>query len=401
MGIYIGDSSSKARKIKNIFIGGSNNLDRKVKAVYIGDVNGVARLVWQSVIAKVNKYASFIFNKKIYASGLTVAGTPFKWDENDETNYICSSGYSTTGIYNYYNITRNSDGSINSFRQITDTGTAPYGRCRMGNSDLFLLSYKSENSYMLKTVYYSNGAFRSSTQTSELITDLISVDNTHAYGVAISSSNGVYLCYVTLYEGGVIDKVEISYTGYSATSAKLIKVSGSQHILVLNNIVVPLIYNNFNSYSLGSSVSLGYDFGSAYSIHVIDSSHVFIYGSKYGSSTCDGLQIVNNVISINSLSITYNNYTNPSSFCRVGKTNCFFAMTESYEARGTLVYYDTNSNKVSVICEDTKPTSVSSQRPEHDKMYVTLLPRGEQGIVALESNTDENYVYEYFLEFTV
>ena len=56
MGIYIGDSSSKARKIKNIFIGGSNNLARKVKAVYIGDVNGVARLVWQSVKKKIISY---------------------------------------------------------------------------------------------------------------------------------------------------------------------------------------------------------------------------------------------------------------------------------------------------------------------------------------------------------
>ena len=47
-GCYIGDSSSKAKKVKKIYIGDGSNVARKVKKVYIGDENGKARLAWQS-----------------------------------------------------------------------------------------------------------------------------------------------------------------------------------------------------------------------------------------------------------------------------------------------------------------------------------------------------------------
>lgn len=45
--IFIGDSSSKARKINNVYIG-IDGKARKVKQAYIGDSNGKARLVWSS-----------------------------------------------------------------------------------------------------------------------------------------------------------------------------------------------------------------------------------------------------------------------------------------------------------------------------------------------------------------
>lgn len=47
-GIYIGDSSNKARKAKKLYIGDASNKARKVKKVYIWDANGKARLAWQS-----------------------------------------------------------------------------------------------------------------------------------------------------------------------------------------------------------------------------------------------------------------------------------------------------------------------------------------------------------------
>lgn len=48
--IYIGDSNSKARAIKNLYVGDTNNVARKIKAVYVGDANGKARLVWTAGI---------------------------------------------------------------------------------------------------------------------------------------------------------------------------------------------------------------------------------------------------------------------------------------------------------------------------------------------------------------
>ena len=42
--IYIGDSNSKARKIKSAYIG-VDGIARKIKAIYVGDENGKARLV--------------------------------------------------------------------------------------------------------------------------------------------------------------------------------------------------------------------------------------------------------------------------------------------------------------------------------------------------------------------
>lgn len=51
-GIYIGDSSNKARKVKKLYIGDASGKARKVKKVYIGDANGKARLCWQSGLGK-------------------------------------------------------------------------------------------------------------------------------------------------------------------------------------------------------------------------------------------------------------------------------------------------------------------------------------------------------------
>ena len=44
--LYIGDSSSLARKVKKIYIGGADGLAHKVKKIYIGDSNGTARLAY-------------------------------------------------------------------------------------------------------------------------------------------------------------------------------------------------------------------------------------------------------------------------------------------------------------------------------------------------------------------
>lgn len=49
-GMYIGDSSNIARKVKKIYIGDSSNKARKVKKVYIGDASNKARLCWTSEI---------------------------------------------------------------------------------------------------------------------------------------------------------------------------------------------------------------------------------------------------------------------------------------------------------------------------------------------------------------
>ena len=48
--IYIGDSNSKARKIKSAYVGDSNGKARKIKKVYVGDENNKAKLVWQSIV---------------------------------------------------------------------------------------------------------------------------------------------------------------------------------------------------------------------------------------------------------------------------------------------------------------------------------------------------------------
>lgn len=45
--IYIGDSSSKAKKVKSAYIG-IDGKAKKIKKAYIGDANGKARLVWSS-----------------------------------------------------------------------------------------------------------------------------------------------------------------------------------------------------------------------------------------------------------------------------------------------------------------------------------------------------------------
>ena len=47
--VYIGDSNSKARKIKSAFIG-IDGKARKIKKIYVGDANGKARLAWQSIV---------------------------------------------------------------------------------------------------------------------------------------------------------------------------------------------------------------------------------------------------------------------------------------------------------------------------------------------------------------
>lgn len=62
--IFIGDSSSKARKVKNLFIGDSDGKARQVKNIYIG-VNGVARLVW-SAIKSFTKALSVHFDSNTY-----------------------------------------------------------------------------------------------------------------------------------------------------------------------------------------------------------------------------------------------------------------------------------------------------------------------------------------------
>ena len=46
---YIGDSNSKARKIKSAFVG-IDGKARKIKKIYVGDENGKARLAWQSIV---------------------------------------------------------------------------------------------------------------------------------------------------------------------------------------------------------------------------------------------------------------------------------------------------------------------------------------------------------------
>lgn len=47
--VYIGDSNSKARKIKSAFVG-IDGKARKIKKIYVGDSNGKARLAWQSIV---------------------------------------------------------------------------------------------------------------------------------------------------------------------------------------------------------------------------------------------------------------------------------------------------------------------------------------------------------------
>ena len=68
-GIYVGDSSNKARKVKKLYIGGSDGKARKIKKVYIGDGNGKAWLCWSGVngnIVFTTKGTSSNNAKKIY-----------------------------------------------------------------------------------------------------------------------------------------------------------------------------------------------------------------------------------------------------------------------------------------------------------------------------------------------
>ena len=45
MPVYIGDNSSKARKVKHIYVGDENSKARLVKLIYVGDENNKAQLV--------------------------------------------------------------------------------------------------------------------------------------------------------------------------------------------------------------------------------------------------------------------------------------------------------------------------------------------------------------------
>lgn len=61
--VYIGDSSSKARELKNAYIGVSG-VARKIKAIYVG-VNGVAKLVWEAIKKYFSKYTNITMSPSI------------------------------------------------------------------------------------------------------------------------------------------------------------------------------------------------------------------------------------------------------------------------------------------------------------------------------------------------
>lgn len=107
--IYIGDSNSKARKIKSAYVG-VDNIAKKIKAVYIGDANGKARLVWQSVIEKVVTFVSslckgtysFTHSFINYQSSTSIDYRyPQKIGENLYGGIYYESGYDTMNDYNY------------------------------------------------------------------------------------------------------------------------------------------------------------------------------------------------------------------------------------------------------------------------------------------------------------
>lgn len=47
-GLYVGNASAKASKVKKLYVGDANNKARKLKKLYVGDANGKARLFWSS-----------------------------------------------------------------------------------------------------------------------------------------------------------------------------------------------------------------------------------------------------------------------------------------------------------------------------------------------------------------
>jgi hypothetical protein len=85
--VYIGDSNSKARKIKSAYIG-VDGIARKIKAIYVGDANGKARVSWSSQSNLYGTVAS-INGTDLYLSKDNFATTEKYTNGYNSMNCIC------------------------------------------------------------------------------------------------------------------------------------------------------------------------------------------------------------------------------------------------------------------------------------------------------------------------
>ena len=134
--VYIGDSSSKAKKLKNAYIG-VNGIARKIKAIYVG-VNGIARLVWNGGKRVLTKYLH------------------------------CNMGSNPIQLYNTYS-SRQSAGSVSSFK----------------NSQLssgFLCDVYSSYNDGTGTTYYYNSIQRFSLDNDYNLTNIGRVNYNYSWG---------------------------------------------------------------------------------------------------------------------------------------------------------------------------------------------------------------------------
>ena len=381
MGIYIGDSSSKARKIKNIFIGGSNNLARKVKAVYIGDVNGVARLVWQSVKKKIISYNGVAqmstFTDDIYH---LTADTIYRVNDNHILIGMSSRDYysETRGRSTLVNVHLDNNGNVtsgssfvpssedydmrqsvfNSIGQFNNT----YGACITsvyhnggGNSAMYLCSFNlnvSETYIERLQIEYGTSSFDYYMPIVNLNNDCILIpkynDNGYVYAsiYRVDSSgkmNGNYLGCITNYTPSYKEVTSFVPSVFALSGNRFavvyaVKQWYSEDIAANKNVIV-----NIYSYSVDSS---GNTTATNVSSTVLPFSpmagNVASLDNDYfiisGTTTSIGLHIDSN----NNVTVT--NAVDASGYyiTRIGTTDS--AITQY----GYIIYYDKTNNTISV-----------------------------------------------------
>ena len=394
--IYIGDSSSKARELKNCYVG-VNGVSRKVKAIYVG-VGDKARLVWQALKKKIMSYngskkigsytdsiyhigeeafykvndnhvlvglysdyysglrRSILMNLHLDNNGAVTSGTRFETSCESSSSYQSAFnsisqfndtyGASLTSVYcnsgGAYNARYLCAFNLNSSTTYTDKYTVESGTLdywlpivRLNNSCVLLPDY-NDNGYVYANIYQCNDSGKIYSKYSGCVT-------TNLPG-GKDLINGVKPCVFALSGNrfAVLFSVQQRYSADTDENKNIMISVFSYSFDSSNNMTVTRV-----SYSL-------LPFRSYYG-------HVESVGDDYfiwtGYNECIGFRIdtSSNVYATNAVSSTGH------SAVRIGTSDS--ALTYFGE-NGNIIYYDKQNNTISKTWSGATPyTSINGQVP--------------------------------------